>query len=867
MSSTGAARTIERLRVRDNSSGNQRFRLKLFLVLAFGCGQILAQMVGVSQPKSVRGTIEGFVTVAPPAARADAIQGAQVKLTASDTSQVLSATTDLDGSYRFTGLTAGTYRLEASLDGFKPFAESLVLAPGDGKIVNVGLELNNVVQRIEITDNSTPMVIDGTDLSTTVSSSQFDTLPLAEQRFKAALPLVPGVVRTRDGKLSFKGAPENQGMLLVDSAQTVDPVTGSFSIPVPVDAIQSMSVDKAPYSAEYGGFSGGLTVIETKPPSSSWNYGLMDFIPGARGKDGDIVGISSATPRLFFGGPLIKNKLNFSEVITYNVNKNPVRGLPWPDDERKRQGFDTLTTLQAVLSSRHLLSFSINGFSSRTQFANISALVPETASADDGQHGVTLGVNHSYQFTSGGMLNTIFSYTRFDSNSHGQGVEDMLITPEGWGGNYFNTWNRNANQFQLEPVYQPSLKAWWGRHQVKAGIAVFHRSYEGRDWSHPIELLRQDGSLAEQISFQGNAPLRSTDTEVAEFAQDHWIINDRLALDLGGRLSSESIGRSAAFAPRAGLVYAPGQDRKTIIRAGAGVFYDRVPLLAASFLQNPTRIENFYNLKEMLVDSLVLENAYVSPVAGGGFIPVRRHLETSPRNITWSAEVDRELMRNAVVRVSYLYSRIRDLYVVTPAAETSRAPAMLGLADTGGSNYHELEATLHYRPTEGSDFNVSYIRSRARGDLNTLSDIFVPFEQPVIRPHISGNLAQDVPNRMVGWGLFALPGNFKVTPVVDVRSGLPYSRVDVLQNYVGVPNVERFPTFVSLDLKLYRDFQLHLPFLGKGKTRTIRFGLYSINLTNHANALEVYNNVTSPVFGHFVGFQHRVNGFVLDAVN
>ena len=53
---------------------------------------------------------------------------------------------------------------------------------------------------------------------------------------------------------------------------------------------------------------------------------------------------------------------------------------------------------------------------------------------------------------------------------------------------------------------------------------------------------------------------------------------------------------------------------------------------------------------------------------------------------------------------------------------------------------------------------MSYVRSRARGDLNTLADVFVPFEQPVIRPNVSGTLAQDVPNRVVGWGIFALPG-------------------------------------------------------------------------------------------------------------
>src|SRR5438874_514872 len=118
------------------------------------------------------------------------------------------------------------------------------------------------------------------DPTATVSSRQFTTLPLAEQKFKAALPLVPGVVRTKDGKLNIKGAPENQGMLLVDSAQTVDPVTGSFSIPIPVDTIQTLNVSKAPYSAEYGGFSGGLTTIESRPPSGNWHYGVMDFLPG-----------------------------------------------------------------------------------------------------------------------------------------------------------------------------------------------------------------------------------------------------------------------------------------------------------------------------------------------------------------------------------------------------------------------------------------------------------------------------------------------------------------------------------------------------------------------------------------------------------
>jgi hypothetical protein len=95
----------------------------------------------------------------------------------------------------------------------------------------------------------------------------------------------------------------------------------------------------------------------------------------------------------------------------------------------------------------------------------------------------------------------------------------------------------------------------------------------------------------------------------------------------------------------------------------------------------------------------------------------------------------------------------------------------LGVAPTGGSHYHEFEASVHYRSGERSELNASYVRSHARGDLNTLSDIYVPFEAPVIRTGVTGNLASDIPNRLVSWGTFGLPCNLTVSLVVDVHSG------------------------------------------------------------------------------------------------
>ena len=56
-----------------------------------------------------------------------------------------------------------------------------------------------------------------------------------------------------------------------------------------------------------------------------------------------------------------------SESFTYFMNKQIVRGLPWPNDITKRQGFNSFTNFQYIISPQHLLTFnvhfSLDGFS------------------------------------------------------------------------------------------------------------------------------------------------------------------------------------------------------------------------------------------------------------------------------------------------------------------------------------------------------------------------------------------------------------------------------------------------------------------------------------------------------------------------
>jgi hypothetical protein len=377
-------------------------------------------------------------------------------------------------------------------------------------------------------------------------------------------------------------------------------------------------------------------------------------------------------------------------------------------------------------------------------------------------------------------------------------------------------------------------------------------------------LLRQDGTLAEEISFTSNGPLNASATDVEEFIQDQWAFNEHLAVSLGGRLTSETVGRTAAFGPRVGVAYSPGKNQKTIFRAGAGLFYDHVSLLEASFVRNPARTVSVFDETGKPIGTPILyHNAYVGNGAGPLSSRVQSAPSSSPRSFVGNIEVDRQLWSTATLRVSWLYSQTRSLFIVNPVPDVLGSDGLLGLFNTGRANYHEFEATLHFRPVRHADLNISYVWSRARGDLNTVSNIFLPFEQPVIRPNVSGILPSDVPNRVVSWGMFHLPWSLTMSPVIDIHTGFPYSNVDVLQNYTGSPNGQRFPTFFSLDAQVYRDFHLHLPFTEHGSRHKVRVGLYSINLTNHGNFHDVYNNDASPFFGKFTGFQRRVDGFIL----
>jgi Carboxypeptidase regulatory-like domain len=817
-----------------------------------------------ASPQAAGGSISGTVTVTTAEGVAQSLADVPVTLTGPSPAPATQSTvTDSEGRYKFAALAPGSYTMGAALEGFKPWTATLTLTPGQAALQDAALELNSLAEKVEVRGEATEIATQSATATATVSDRQLEDLPLRTRKFAEALYIVPSVIKTAEGRLNFNGQAENQGMLLVDMTENVDPVSGSFSIPVPLEAIQSIKVINTPDSAAYGGFSAALTQIETRPPAPDWNYKLLDFVPSFRAKSGHVVGLANMTPRVYFGGPVVKGKLNFSEDLSYEFRRDPVRGLSWPYNETYTYSFGSFTDLQWTPSQKQIININLNIFPSTNLYSNINTLIPQVASVNFQRRGESLGVSDAYQFDSGVVVSAVVRYTNFYSDAHGQSTQAMTIGPEGWGGNYFNAWERNANQVEALPAVQLPARDWLGRHETKFGVDLLYRTFTGSTASQPVNLFEESGTaIDEQIKFQGAGALRGSDTEVSEYAEDNWTLSKSLAVTLGGRLTTQSKGRGAAFAPRAGLAYSVAGG-KMVVRAGTGLMYSHVPMLAEDFAGNQTRVVSCF-AGSCAGQTVTLRNAYL-PFGPPANSASPGNPADSPRTFTWNVEAEAPLRHHVTVRLGYYETSTTELFLVNPVLPATGTIGMLALENTGSARYRQAQIAARYQPSERAEVNVVYSWSRARGDLNTLSDTFIPFPAPVIRPNQYGVQPSDVPNRFLAWGSWHAPiWGLIIAPVMDLRTGLPYSNVNVLQDYVGAPNSSRFPTYFSLDGKIYRDFTFHLPFReSKGKGRKFRFGVYSLDLTNRHNPHDVYNNVASPLFRQFAGFQRRFSGLVI----
>ena len=141
--------------------------------------------------------------------------------------------------------------------------------------------------------------------------------------------------------------------------------------------------------------------------------------------------------------------------------------------------------------------------------------------------------------------------------------------------------DRRENRIQL----QDSIAYVWGAHSLKFGgdyQRIRSTFIDLSDASGTFDFDSAGDFLANTPSrfrqnFQTQSIQRNTYTGI--FVQDEWRLRPNLTVSYGLRYENESIVRDRNnFGPRFAVAYDPFRSGKTVIRAGAGIFYNRALL-------------------------------------------------------------------------------------------------------------------------------------------------------------------------------------------------------------------------------------------------------------------------------------------------
>ncbi len=810
---------------------------------------LLISLANVVFAQGLTGSIKGRVsaTAGDPSAPRELLPGARLTLVNRDLPEkAFNAVTDETGNFSFLDLPAATYILTAEAGGLPRATRELRMTAGANLVVEIILTAS-VSESVTIKQEEGLLSAGETTISNTVRADKMEELPLRADNAQGALPLTPTVIRDASGGDHIKGTRAGQSSYTLNGADITDPVSGNPAFDIPLEAAANDHVEDNPYSAEFGKTTGGASNLETKTGGDKLKFGAARVFPIFH----RIIGgkIDSFRPRLTFSGPIIRKRLNFVQSFEYRFSRTYVPSLAAPRDNSTAEAFNSFTQLDLNVNQRHTMKFVGALFPEKKRFVGLNTFNPQEATPNTKQRGELLSVSEQAIFHDESFLSSLLAYKTFSFDVFGQSRIPLTLAPEGNSGSYFADTRRTTHRWQWQEQYFARAREFHGQHSLKLGGEIDYTKLTGRFSFLPVIIRREDQTISERIDFTQPAAIEMRLAEYGGFVQDRWVLSKRLTFDAGVRIDRNTISRHNNIAPRFSFLFLPFHDDRTTIRGGIGLFYDRSPLSAKYFDAEPLDDDD-----ELIGGNLGLSTQsrfperIVTTYAADGTAIVDgprlfRNVVRTPlrdaHSTRWSAQVDRSIAKHLTLRTGFVHRVTSDEPIIIPKL-SARV-----LKTRGRSHYNEFELMAIYNSRRFSNWNLSYVWSKARGSLNT-ADLFLgDFPAFVIRPNQFGTLPFDVPHRFLGYGEVKAPWQITVMPALEIRSGFPFSRVDDHLNFVGVRNAQRFPTYLSVDATVLKGFKI--PFVDK----QARAGVIIFNNTNHFNPRDVQNNIASPHFGQF----------------
>ncbi len=863
------------------------------------------------------------------------LPGVTVKASNTGTGLVQSTTSSDAGYYSLPPIPAGNYDVAAELAGFTTqLRRNQIFYVGTAITLDFILRVAPTAETIEVVAESPVLETTKNTLSRLVQKDEIDTLPVVNRNFNDLAALSPGVTRTPGALLGslgvgvdISGSRDFQNAYNVDGVSSEAQSLGNQRIAYAQDWIQEFQVLTNQYAAEFGQASGGVLNAITRSGANQWNaraYGFFrneawDATPAfATSKApldekrlGGTIGGALVKDRLFYFGGFERLK-NESSNIVMSAFPSSNGTFPFADE---RTLFIAKADYQPNPS--HTVRVRYNGQRQDTSGSAIGGIFSE-------EHGrfLDLTANDIVGTWTNVVSPTLFNEARaaFGTVDPRGGCNFAERNPPGTWFERFYPGGRfgcpvNFGRIAQEQVQLVDNLSWVrGTHEIKAGIRADSARFFGdfRNFRDGRYVFASDApfSLANSASYpaaftivQGPTTWDLTGWSYGLFVQDSWRVSPALTLNLGLRYDLD--GSLAALnplvrvdqglhtidrdtdnvSPRAGVAWTPfDNDNRTVIRGGAGLYYD----------QNHNNVAGILLANTILVDRQLSINAFdpgsnpfwpdvararqflaeafarnTVPDASllPGVVSVANDVEQGiqvPSTMQTTAGIAHDFQRGLSVSADVVYSHGFDQYVIkdvnidrTAALNENRIvrlnPNFIGIftfGTEGEFDYKALQVQATYRPSARHLAKLSY--TLAKNESNTFTILTGGgATNPFDLDEDKGPTDNDAGHVLSVNGSTILPLDIQLSAIASYQSALPYSAITAAGQQLDADpfpdrpeprNARRGDSFFSLDARLAKIVKL-------GGRRSVTAFVEGFNLTNTTNFTSYVGTVTSNLFG------------------
>jgi Carboxypeptidase regulatory-like domain/TonB dependent receptor len=801
------------------------------------------------------------------------LPSAQVELKASTGALVSSATADANGAFRFDRVAPGRYDVVVTFEGFVPTTVRVTIGSRAPAPLRVSMPLAAIRQEVTVGTTPAEVKVDAaSNLDTSgVDANAIENLPVFNQ----------DILTTMSRFLDASAIGTNGTTLVVNGVEM-------NNLMVSVSAIQQMKINQDPYSAEYPRPGRGRIEVVLKPGSQEY-HGVGNLIFRDAALDARNAFATEKPPERrrvlegFLGGPLgHSDKTSFTASV--RAVADDVSAIVFAEGPSGAIEQNVLAPYRNVLAAG-----TINHQRSTTTSMSLTLSYQNQSQDNQGVGGVTLptaGTNWSFLERSATYTQqTIFSPSLLNQFRFFYGEEfepttslvparKLIVLGAFTGGGGQNDQLRTEHHVTLTDMLTWSA----GRHTVKVGINIpdwsRRRSDDNTNMAGTFYFSSLDSySAGRPYSFiqqVGDGHVVFLEKVLGFFVQEEIRVNSRLSASLGLRYDWQNYFHDDNnVGPRGSFAFAPQADGKTVIRGGAGIFYDRTgPRPIADLI----RYNGVQQIKYVVTDpgypdpfppgqGPASQPPSIVQLAGGTQLP---------STLQYSVSVERQLAKATSASVTYTGTRgfhqflSRDVNAPSPPLYAARPDPDRGvireIESTGRLVGQSVQFTLRGQLSRHLNTSVQYTLSQTHNDTSGINWM------PPNTYDLSLEYARadfDQRHRFDLFGTVNAGAWVNVGVALALYSGRPYSMTTGTDDFntgianarpPGVPrNSLSGPDYADMDLRWSHDVLLDPAKKGSGPTVTLAVDAF--NALNRVNQTSYVGTLTSPFFGTAVTAQ------------